>query len=81
MGSGLESGFRSGDWAGHDRVLIWWSSIHTLIDLAVWHEALSYWKKQSSELENIVSAEGSKFSSRTICTWLDSCVLHKDKSA
>ncbi|XP_051563685.1 uncharacterized protein LOC127446636 isoform X1 [Myxocyprinus asiaticus] len=42
--------FRSGDWAGHDRVLIRWSSIHTLIDLAVWHGALSCWKKQSSEL-------------------------------
>ena len=25
---------KPGDWAGHDRVLIWWSSSHTLIDLA-----------------------------------------------
>ncbi|MBN3280433.1 VPP1 ATPase, partial [Polyodon spathula] len=30
-------------------VLIWWSSIHTLIDLAVWHGALSCWKNQSSD--------------------------------
>lgn len=37
--------FRSWDWASHDRVLIWWSFIHTLIDLAVWHGALSCWKK------------------------------------
>jgi hypothetical protein len=58
-------GFKSGDWAGHDKVLIWWSSIHTLIDLTVSHGTLSYWKKQSSELVNIVRAEGSKFSSRT----------------
>ena len=58
-------GFRSGDWAGHDRVLIWWSFIHTFTDLAVWHGALSCWKKHSSELGNIVRAKGSKFSSRT----------------
>ncbi|XP_051569507.1 small ubiquitin-related modifier 2 isoform X1 [Myxocyprinus asiaticus] len=46
---------------GHDRVLIRRSS---LIDLDVWHGALSCWKNQSSELGNIVRAEGSKFSSR-----------------
>ncbi|XP_051548280.1 electron transfer flavoprotein subunit alpha, mitochondrial-like isoform X1 [Myxocyprinus asiaticus] len=63
-------GFRSGDWAGHDRVLIRWSFIHTLIDLAVWHGALSCWTNQSSELGNIVRAEGSKFSSRkTLPLW------------
>ena len=58
-------GFMSGDWAGHDRVLIWWSFIHTFTDLAVWHGALFCWKKHSSELGNIVRAEGSKFSTRT----------------
>src|SRR4029434_4537620 len=36
-------GFRSGDWAGHDRVLMWWSFIHTLTDLAVWHGTLCVW--------------------------------------
>ena len=30
---------------GHDGIFIWWSSIHTLIDLAVWHGALSCWIK------------------------------------
>ena len=52
-------GVRSGDWAVHDRVLIWWSSIHTLIALAMWHGALTCWKDQSSEVGNIVRAEGS----------------------
>lgn len=55
-------GFRSGNWAGHDRVLIWWSFIHTFTD-QVWHGAFSCWKKHSSELGNIVRAKGSKFSS------------------
>ncbi len=49
-------GFRSGDWPGLDRVLIWWSSICTFIDLA---GALSCWKNQSSELGNIFRAEES----------------------
>src|SRR4029434_8297804 len=34
-------GFRSGDCAGHNRVLMWWSFIHTFTDLAVWHGALA----------------------------------------
>lgn len=36
--------FRCGNCAGHDWVLNTWSSIHTLIDLAVRHGALSCWK-------------------------------------
>lgn len=55
-------GFRSGVWAGHDRVLIWWPFIHTFINLAVWHGILFCWKKQSSDLGNIIKAEGSMFS-------------------
>lgn len=35
-------GFRSKGQAGHDRLLMWWSSIHTLVDRAVWHGALSH---------------------------------------
>ena len=45
----LLKGFRFGDWPGHDRALIWWSSIRTLIDLAVWHGALSCWEKTSQQ--------------------------------
>lgn len=56
--------FRSGEWAGHDEVLIRWSLIHTRIDLAVQHGALFCWEDQSSALGNTVGAEGSKFSPR-----------------
>lgn len=70
-------GFRSGDQTSSDRVPIF----HALTDLALWHGALSCWESQSSELGNIVRAEESKFSSRRTCTWLDSCICHKQKSA
>lgn len=43
-------GFRSGECAGHDIVLMWFSNIHTLMDLAVWHRALFSWTNQSSDL-------------------------------
>ncbi len=57
-------GFRSGDRAGYDRVLIWWSSIHTLINLLCSMEHCPA-EKKSSDFGNIVRAEGSKFSSST----------------
>lgn len=56
-------GFKS-DWADQDRHLICWSSIQTLILPAVWHGELPWWKYQSSELGDIVLAEGSKCSFR-----------------
>lgn len=55
-------GLRSGAWPGHCSVLTLCSSIHTLIDVAVWHWARK--KTQSSELGKIVRTEGSKISSR-----------------
>ena len=67
-------GFRSGNWAGRYGVLIWWSFIHTFTDLAVWHGALSCWKKHSSELGSIVRAKGSKF-----CTTVISGLLSAPK--
>lgn len=56
---------RSGVWAGHDRVLVWWSSIHTLLAWLCCMGHCPAGKKQSFELRNIVRGEGSKFSSRT----------------
>lgn len=45
-------GFRSGDWPGHDGVLILWPFIQTLINLVEWRGTLCWWKKQSSESRN-----------------------------
>lgn len=43
--------FRSGDRAGHDKVLV-----KTLIDLGMWHGALCCWKKRNPQgLRNIVT--------------------------
>lgn len=55
-------GFRSGDWPGPDQVFI-----HTLIDLAGWFGALSFWKIQSSELGNIVRQQVSFQGNRVRC--------------
>lgn len=49
--------FMSGDWAGHDSVLILWSLLHTLID----QTTQSCWKNQSSELGNSVRVKGNLF--------------------
>jgi len=48
-------GFRAGDWAGHDRVLIWWSSIHTLIDLAVWHGVFFFIHQDNAPCHTAIS--------------------------
>ncbi len=60
-------GFRSGDWLAMTGFWSCGPTIHTLIDQAVWHGSLSCWKKQSSELGNIIRRKQ------------DSCSLHKDE--
>ncbi len=54
-------GFGPGVWAGHVRVLIWWSSIHSLIGQAEWLEPCPTLKKQSSAFGGIVRTEGNQF--------------------
>lgn len=52
-------GFRSGNWAAYDKVLIWWPFIYTLIDLAELHSAGG--KKQFSELEPLLEQKAASF--------------------
>lgn len=74
--------FRSWDWAAHDRVLIWCSFIHILlIDLAVWHAALSCWKKTVLSWGTLPEQKEASVFPGYPCIWLDSQVLRKDEPA
>ncbi len=74
-------GFRSGYRAGYDRVLIWWSSIHTLINLLCSMEHCPAEKKNPQILGTLSEQKEASFLPAQPCTWLELCALHKDKCA